>query len=991
MFFYLSSWLTFVVTIILCLIAYSLHLNNFFKNRGINYLKPFPFFGNMFNVTIGKDHLVDRIWDVYNAFSKDRYVGIFNYTQPIVVIKDIELMKKITIKDFEHFVDHIEFTDEVVDPYFGKSMFSLKGDRWKEMRTTLSPAFTSSKMRGMLPFIDECGKKFVKHLNDSLGNEHIEFDIKDLTSRFSIDTIGTCAFGIQVDSLKDKENNFYKSAKAFSQFDTLAIVKFFLYTLCPKLFRLLKIEIGNKDSTSFFHNLLVSNMNTREKEKIVRHDMVHLLTLAKNGSLKTEDEKNEDVGFATIKETNQIDKPKKTSWTDEELTAQALIFIFAGFDTTSTALSFLLHELAMNPEFQKKIHEEIDELMKNNSGKIDYNDLNKLKYLDMAVTETLRLWPPVVALDRLCVKPYNLPIQNEASGVSHQMQPGDGLWIPVYSIQRDPQYFKNPNKFNPERFSNENKAEIDVNHYMPFGIGPRACIGSRFALMTFKIFAIHVLTNFEVLQCSKTMNPIKIKPHLFNMVPIDGHWGFFNFMSPIIIIKDLDLAKKIYIKDFDHFIDHVSITDEEVDSLLGKNLFSLKGDKWREMRSTLSPAFTSSKMRGMLPFIVDCSENFVNYLKKQTDQKSAIDKGYIEFNSKDLTSRFSNDVIATCAFGVKVDSLNDENNNFYSFSKRFTNITPTMIIKVFLYFLSPIIIRVLNLEISDKKSTSYFRNLVMCNIAIREKKNIVRHDMINLLMLAKNGALISDTNSSSIDTGFATVQEELHDLKLKKTQWTDDDLVAQALIFIFAGFDTISTALSFLLHELAMNHTVQKRLIEEIDVFFHDKNKDIDYNDLNKLKYLDMVISESLRLWPPAPILDRVCVKPYNLPSSNDSITSEHKLKIGDAIWISAFDIQRDPKFFQNPEKFDPERFSDDNKSSIDPRSYMPFGIGPRACIGSRFALMELKIFMMFILKNFEVTSTPKTVDPIKLKPHMFNLIPEGGFWIGFKQRNKSE
>lgn len=105
------------------------------------------------------------------------------------------------------------------------------------------------------------------------------------------------------------------------------------------------------------------------------------------------------------------------------------------------------------------------------------------------------------------------------------------------------------------------------------------------------------------------------------------------FNQPSLVIRDLDLIKQMTIKDFDHFMDHQDFIPVETDPLMGGNLFSMDGQKWREMRAILSPAFTSSKMRGMFTFMSECAKDFANYFLEQSNGK------LIEVEMKDMFTR----------------------------------------------------------------------------------------------------------------------------------------------------------------------------------------------------------------------------------------------------------------------------------------------------------------------------------------------------------------
>lgn len=154
-------------------------------------------------------------------------------------------------------------------------------------------------------------------------------------------------------------------------------------------------------------------------------------------------------------------------------------------------------------------------------------------------------------------------------------------------------------------------------------------------------------------------------------------------MSPSLLVKDPDLIKQITVKDFDHFVDHRSFVNEDVDPLFGKSLFNLRGKRWRDMRATISPAFTSSKMRYMYVFMKEAADGFVDYFLNQNENS-------IEVELKDVFTRYTSDVIATTAFGFNVNSLKDPNNEFFKMGTEATNFNKFFkSLKSFLFFMWP--------------------------------------------------------------------------------------------------------------------------------------------------------------------------------------------------------------------------------------------------------------------------------------------------------------
>lgn len=445
--------------------------------------------------------------------------------------------------------------------------------------------------------------------------------------------------------------------------------------------------------------------------------------------------------------------------------------------------------------------------------------------------------------------------------------------------------------------------------------------------------------------------------YIYNYKPDVRYYGILDFGTPALLVRDPDLIRDITVKDFDHFPDHRSFVDESVEPLFTKNIFSLRGDRWREMRNTLSPSFTASKMKLMFDLVLKCSTEFVDYLYDHSEL-------YSTFETKEVFRRYTTDVIATSAFGITVNSMKDPNNEFYlkglEASKFSTG--PLSMIKFIIMRSAPRLAKLFGMSFFPSTTSAFFKRIVEENINVREKEGIVRPDMIHLLMQAR------DKNNT-------------HKMTL-------DDIVSQAFIFFFAGFETSSTLMCFVVHELAVNPDVQDRLRDEVDVCLAENDGQISYESMSKMVYMDMVLSETLRKYPPAILSDRFSAKRYELPPAQPGYKSLI-IEPESAIIFSTWGMQHDPKYFPNPDKFDPERFSEENKNNIHPYAYIPFGIGPRKCIGNRFALMETKLVIAQLLQKFIVKRTEKTVEPIVFDKRNFNPQPVGGFWISLEKRTK--
>ncbi|XP_014477701.1 PREDICTED: cytochrome P450 9e2-like [Dinoponera quadriceps] len=440
---------------------------------------------------------------------------------------------------------------------------------------------------------------------------------------------------------------------------------------------------------------------------------------------------------------------------------------------------------------------------------------------------------------------------------------------------------------------------------------------------------------------------------LYWFKPDAKYYGFYPTSRPVIMLRDPELVKEVFVKNFDLFPNRRGLAEFN-DILFSKNLFSLRDQKWRDVRNLLSPSFTSSKMKMMYTLMFECAVDFSESLLKVSADKNDTDM-------KDVFSKYTNDVIATCAFGIKVDSMKDPTNQFYVYGKETTSFIGDRAFKFLFVRAFPTLAQFLRLKFLSDGATNFFKDIVKTTIATRDAKNITRPDMIQLMMDMR---------------GKREGDKEL----------SIDDMSAQAFIFFLGGFETSSTAMSFIAHELAANPDVQAKLRQEIDEALEDSKEKVTYETINHLKYMDMVISETLRLYPPVVFVERECESFYEFPPAlpgEKSVT----IKKGQLIWVPIYAIQRDDKYYDEPEKFRPERFSDKNTYHNSP-CYTPFGIGPRMCIANRFALLEIKVLLFHLLARCELKPCAKTMLPMRLSKKGLALMPEGGFWLNVQRRS---
>ncbi|XP_063915553.1 cytochrome P450 9e2-like [Zophobas morio] len=498
---------------------------NYWAKKGVKQGPPSFILRDILEMVLRKRSFAEMVQIVYNMCPNTRYSGFYQFFVPTLVLKDPELIKQITVKDFDHFVDRRNFIPEDSDPLWSKNLVALTGRKWREMRATLSPSFTSSKMKYMFTLMSQNGEQFVKYFLKKNENV-VTVEMKDTFTRFTNDVIASTAFGVECDSLGDRTNEFYLMGKDATDFSGFwKNISFLVYMLAPKLGKFFQITFFSKRVAHFFTNLIKSNIRSREKLGIVRPDMIHLLLEARKNGLKHEETEPQDTGFATVAESEITKNPKntKTEITDLDITSQALIFFFAGFDSVSGLMCFMSHEIAVNPDVQTRLIEEVDETLVACKGKLTYEGLLGMKYMDMVVSETLRKWPSSGAMDRICTKPYTIEPKFPDEKPVH-LEKNDVVWLPIFGLHRDPQYYPEPERFNPERFNDENKGNINPYAYVPFGSGPRNCIGSRFALLETKTLFFYILSYFEIVPVEKTQIPLVISKKHFNLTAEKGFW-----------------------------------------------------------------------------------------------------------------------------------------------------------------------------------------------------------------------------------------------------------------------------------------------------------------------------------------------------------------------------------------------------------------------------------------------------------------------------------
>ncbi|CAG9766994.1 unnamed protein product [Ceutorhynchus assimilis] len=479
------SLCAFLVVILVAVITFYKNCFLYFKSRGIPFLKPSIPFGNATSFFLGKVGFGALFRDWYLEIQKNGWPigGAYFCGKPVYIPVDNEIIKKILVSDFIIFPNHGLYIEEKSDPLSGH-LFNMEGYKWKNLRAKLPSAFTAAKMRKNVVIMEGFSRELVKRLDQ---NQSI--NIKDVLSRFSIDIISACAFGLETETLKQQNQELTKQARAF--FDVQwCRTKNSLVILIPRhILSLFQFRLFPKKTTNFFMNLFKDVKEQRQKETTKRNDLTDLLL---DLCVKT----NKDFsGEGTMEPLNF-----------NEMAAQMYVFFEAGFETSSSTLTLTLYELAANLNIQTKLRQEINNILEKYNGQIGYDAINEMEYLDRVFDETLRKYPIFPILPRICTKDYAIP------GTDVTIEKNAFIMVTNFGIQYDPRYYPDPMKFDPERFTDENKAKRPYCSYAPFGEGPRICVGKRFGIWQTKIGLAAIIKNYNVTLSKKMKLPFTLEP-----------------------------------------------------------------------------------------------------------------------------------------------------------------------------------------------------------------------------------------------------------------------------------------------------------------------------------------------------------------------------------------------------------------------------------------------------------------------------------------------
>lgn len=268
------------------------HKFNYWKTKGVPGPKPVFPFGNIKQMALGTEHFGEVMAKIYKETNKYPFVGAYLMHKEVLVINNLDLVKTVLVKDFAYFTDHGISFNEKIDPILA-GLFTLNGNDWKRLRTKVTPAFTSSKIRGMFDTIASCSREMQTFLGKQADAEGT-IDAKDVIGKFTSDVIVSVAFGIDCNSFTSPDPVFKKIGTMVFDVDLRKSLSQFLGFFAPSVQKFLNFRMIDKRVSDFFYETIQKTVKFREENNIQRSDLMHLLIRLKNNQSIEDEGKSTD-------------------------------------------------------------------------------------------------------------------------------------------------------------------------------------------------------------------------------------------------------------------------------------------------------------------------------------------------------------------------------------------------------------------------------------------------------------------------------------------------------------------------------------------------------------------------------------------------------------------------------------------------------------------------------------------------------------------------
>nr|BAM73796.1 cytochrome P450 [Bombyx mori] len=423
---------------------------------------------------------------------------------------------------------------------------------------------------------------------------------------------------------------------------------------------------------------------------------------------------------------------------------------------------------------------------------------------------------------------------------------------------------------------------------------------------------------------------------------------------------------------------------------LGNGLLISTGQKWRSHRKLIAPTFHLNVLKSFIDLFNANSRAVVDKLKKEASN----------FDCHDYMSECTVEILLETAMGV---SKSTQDQSGFEYAMAVMKMCDILHLRHTKIWLRPDLLF---------KFTDYAKNQTkLLDIIHGLTKKVIKRKKEEFASGKKPSNLNETATTSEPSTGKLTSVEGLSfgqssglkddldvdddvgqkkrlaflDLLLESSQSgvaiSDEEIKEQVDTIMFEGHDTTAAGSSFFLSMMGIHQDIQDKVIEELDQIFGDSDRPVTFQDTLEMKYLERCLMETLRLYPPVPIIARQVNQEITLPSNGK------KIPAGTTLVIATYKLHRRPDVYPNPNKFDPDNFLPERSANRHYYAFVPFSAGPRSCVGRKYAMLKLKVILSTILRNFRVISDLKESD-FKLQADIILKRAEG-FQVGIQPRKR--
>ncbi|CAI8046134.1 Cytochrome P450 3A29 [Geodia barretti] len=408
-----------------------------------------------------------------------------------------------------------------------------------------------------------------------------------------------------------------------------------------------------------------------------------------------------------------------------------------------------------------------------------------------------------------------------------------------------------------------------------------------------------------------------------------------------------------------------------LDSLGATNSLRLaSGTQWRSCREALSPVSMPLNTRQMAPVVSEGCTRLVHKIAKVAESQTTVDvhKLYVDFTMETIVASAFGESAEGQSVGEGSELLVATNDFIAKFNDCMSSSAEELTVFLSHFPLArPLLVRLAG-RLAVTRAHRHLKEAGCRLVEARKALASPPQDILQLLLETSLSSYNGECNTAA--AGDDDEEEKL----------SDQQVVCQAIEFLISGQETTAAGLASVSYQLAVNTRVQDRVQEEIDALFNKRTKKSLYDASLRLPYLDSVIQETLRLRPPTPMIIRHCEADIEL--------ERHTLPKGADVYIPTFLVHKSPDLWPQPYRFDPGRFSNEERMKREAMTHMPFGAGPHVCLGAKFALAQMKMALVSILHHYTFVLSPKTEVPLRIAHSAAADVPLNGVVLLILPRN---